>query len=337
VKVLVTGGAGFIGSTVCSALLDAGHVPVVLDDLSTGRREFVAGRALYEGDVADEVLLDRILADHPDVACTIHCAAAIVVAESVEDPLRHYDNNVGRSVRLLRHLSRRGRPRVLFSSSASIYGPADDFVVDESSPLRPSSPYARTKATLETVLADAAAAGALAPVSLRYFNPIGADPRMRSGLALDRPSHVLGRLIEASETGTAFRVTGVDWPTRDGTGIRDYVHVWDLARAHVRAVERFDTLLAAAGGELLALNLGTGEGTTVRELLEAFRRVTGRPLPAVEAGPRPGDVAGAYARSRYDESLLGWRAELGLEDGIRHALEWHRRWRARLAADTSAA
>lgn len=336
-KVLVTGGAGFIGSTICSALLDDGHVPVVLDDLSTGRREFVAGRSFYEGDVADHALLDRIFADHPEIACTIHCAAAIVVAESVRDPLRHYDNNVGKSVRLFRYLSQHDRPRLLFSSSASIYGPTDDFVVDESSPLRPSSPYARTKATIETVLADAAAAGTLAPVSLRYFNPVGADPWMRTGLALERPSHALGKLIEAAETGTAFHLTGVDWPTRDGTGIRDYVHVWDLARAHVRAVERFDALLAAGRGGLLALNLGAGEGTTVRELLEAFRRVSGCDLSVVETGPRPGDVAGAYARSRYDAALLGWHAELGLDDGIRHALQWRQRWRGHLAAGSSAA
>jgi UDP-glucose 4-epimerase len=331
-KVLVTGGAGFIGSTVCSALVDAGHRPVVLDDLSTGRAEFVLGRPFYQGDVGDERLLDRVLADHPDLACTIHCAASIVVPDSVADPLGYYENNVARSVRLFAHLARRGRPRVLFSSSASIYAPAGDLVVEESSPIRPGSPYARTKAMVEQVLADSASAGALTPVSLRYFNPIGADPAMRTGLALARPSHALGRLIEAWDAGTPFPVTGVDWPTRDGTGIRDYVHVWDLARAHVLAVERFDRLIAAAEGGPMAINLGTGRGTTVRELVAAFRDVVGEEVATVDAPARAGDVAGAYARSRYDDTLLGWRPRHSLQDGIRHALAWRERWLDRRGA-----
>ncbi|WGL50995.1 UDP-glucose 4-epimerase GalE [Nocardioides sp. BP30] len=327
-KVLVTGGAGFIGSTVCSALVDAGHVPVVLDDLSTGRREFARGRAFYEGDIADGTVVGRILAEHPDIACTIHCAAAIVVPESVAEPLDYYDNNVARSVRLFGLLAAHGKRRVLFSSSASIYAADHAGGVDEAAPLAPGSPYARTKAMIERVLADAAAAGALEAVSLRYFNPIGADPLLRTGLAMDRPSHALGRLIEAWESGTPFALTGVDWPTRDGTGLRDYVHVWDLARAHVRAVERFDDLIAAGREGHLALNLGTGRGTTVRELVEAFGRAVGTPVPVVETARRPGDVAGAYARSRHDPALLGWRPELTVADGIRHALAWRERWLA---------
>ncbi len=330
-KVLVTGGAGFIGSTVCSALVEAGHEVVVLDDLSTGRREFVRGRVFYEGDIADESLLDRLLMEHPDLSCTIHCAAAIVVPESVADPLRYYDNNVVKTVRLLRHLAAHQRPRVLFSSSASIYGPQPGFAVDESAPIAPSSPYGRTKAMVEQVLADVTAAGAISAVSLRYFNPIGADPRLRTGIPVPEPSHALGRLIHAWETRVPFRITGVEWPTRDGTGIRDYVHVWDLARAHVLAAERFDSLVLAVGGGPLAINLGTGRGTTVRELVDAFGRVVGADVPTVAAPARPGDVAGAYALSRHDEALLGWRPEYSLDDGIRHALEWHGRWREHLA------
>jgi UDP-glucose 4-epimerase len=336
VKVLVTGGAGFIGSTVCSALIDAGHVPVILDDLSTGRPEFVEGRVFYRGDAGDARLLEQVFADHDDIAITIHCAAAIVVPESVVDPLRYYRNNVAATLGLLDHLVAIGRGRVLFSSSASVYGNPDiaagDYAVDEDAPVAPGSPYARTKATVDAILADAGAAGLVSAVSLRYFNPVGADPRMRTGLQLARPSHALGKLIEAHESGTPFVVTGTDWPTRDGSGLRDYIHVWDLAQAHVRAVERFDLLERAAGpAGHLVLNLGTGRGTTVRELAEAFVRVSGSGL-AVEDGPRrPGDVVGAYAASRHDPGLLDWRPTLGIEDGIRDALRWRELWRERLA------
>lgn len=328
-KVLVTGGAGFIGSTVCSALADAGHQVVILDDLSTGRSEFVLGRPFYEGDIADEELLDRLFGDHPDIACAVHCAAAIVVPESVADPLHYYDNNVAGTVRFLRYLADHRRTRLLFSSSASIYAPDAGPALDESAPVAPNSPYARSKAMIEQILADSAAAELLTPVSLRYFNPIGADPQLRTGLPLARPTHALGRLIEAWETGGAFQIAGVDWPTRDGTGVRDYVHVWDLARAHVLAVERFDSLVATAKGGHLVVNLGTGTGTTVRELAAAFERVAGTPVPTIDGAPRAGDVPGACACSHRAESLLGWRPRYGIDDGIRHALAWRARWRDR--------
>ncbi|MGH3472817.1 MAG: NAD-dependent epimerase/dehydratase family protein, partial [Nocardioidaceae bacterium] len=165
-KVLVTGGAGFIGSTVCSALLDEGHTPVIIDDLSTGRAEFVADRIFFRGDVADGSLLDRVFADHPEIDTVIHCAAAIVVPESVRLPLHYYRNNVANTIALLEHLLRHKCRRVLFSSSASIYRPGPDFSVDEDSSLDPSSPYAATKAMIDTILSDCAAAGAIQAVSL---------------------------------------------------------------------------------------------------------------------------------------------------------------------------
>ncbi|TAM81158.1 MAG: UDP-glucose 4-epimerase GalE [Jatrophihabitans sp.] len=318
-KILITGGAGFIGSTIASACLDAGHLPVVVDDLSTGVLPFVAGRVFYCGDIADPALLRRVLAEHPDIAATVHCAAHIVVPESVADPLRYYRNNVAKTVDLLQSLTDGGCRRVLFSSSASIYGRTADFGVDEDCPLEPASPYARTKAMMEQVLADTAATGRVAALSLRYFNPIGADPRLRTGLQIRRPSHALGRLLDAARDGTAFTITGTDWPTRDGSGLRDYIHVWDLARAHVRALERFDVVVPSG---YRALNVGTGTGTTVRELVAAFEQVTGAGLPVREGPPRPGDVAGAYARVGRAQQALGWRAELSITDGIRDALAW---------------
>ena len=318
-KILITGGAGFIGSTIASACLDEGHVPVILDDLSTGVASFAAGRAFYRGDIADAALLARIFAEHPDIAATVHCAAHIVVPDSVAQPLRYYRNNVAKTVDLLAALIGAGCRRVLFSSSASIYGRTPDHGVAEDAPIAPDSPYARTKAMMEQVLADTAATGDLAALSLRYFNPIGADPQLRTGLQLLSPTHALGRLLDAQRTGTPFTITGTDWPTRDGTGLRDYIHVWDLARAHVRALERFDRVVP---GGYRALNVGTGTGTTVRELVDAFERATGTRPEVVEGPRRPGDVAGAYARVERAHEALGWRAELGVADGIRDALAW---------------
>ncbi|WP_101783664.1 UDP-glucose 4-epimerase GalE [Nonomuraea indica] len=319
-SVLISGGAGFIGSTVASACLDAGIEPVILDNLVTGRREFAEGRAFHEGDISDGALVDKVFAEHPDIEAVVHCAALIVVPDSVADPVGYYRANVAKSLEFVDHLLRNGCERMVFSSSASIYRAGADHTVDEGSPLDPQSPYARTKAMCEAMFADIAATRPIRVLSLRYFNPIGADPRMRTGLQLRRPSHALGKLIEAYEDGVPFRLTGTDYPTRDGSGIRDYVHVWDLATAHVEALRRFDGLFP----EGAVINLGTGTGTTVRELAEAFNRVVDRPVEVVEAERRPGDVAGAYTRSDLAERLLGWRARHSVEEGIRHSLEWAR-------------
>ena len=321
-KVLLTGGAGFIGSSIASAASDAGICPVILDDLSRGRREFAARHVFYLGDFADGELMDRVFDEHPDIAATVHCAAKIVVPESVADPLLYYRNNVGKTVELLGHLVRRGCKRVLFSSSASIYapGPGPDFAVDENSPIEVSSPYAATKMMTERILVDVSAAYPLRVMSLRYFNPIGADPSLRTGLQDPAPTHALGKLLEARLTGLPFTITGVNWPTRDGTGLRDYVHVWDLAEGHVRALEMFDHVMRGKRG-YSAINLGTGRGTTVRELVSAFCAVAGD-LDVVEAPPRPGDVVGCYTRSEKAAAILGWTAQRTLQQGVEDALAW---------------
>ncbi|GAA2889773.1 UDP-glucose 4-epimerase GalE [Nonomuraea rubra] len=313
---MISGGAGYIGSTIASACLDAGIDPVILDSLVTGRREFADGRVFYEGDISDGPLIDKIFAENPDIEAVIHCAALIVVPDSVADPIGYYRANVAKSLEFVDHLLRNGCTRMIFSSSASIYRTGADHTVDEESPLDPQSPYARTKAVCEGMFADIASGRPIRILSLRYFNPIGADPRMRTGLQLRRPSHALGKMIEAYEGGVPFRITGTEWPTSDGTGIRDYIHVWDLATAHVAALRRFDEL------EADVINLGTGAGTTVRELVDAFNRVVERPIEVVEAPARPGDVAGAYTRSDRAHRLLGWQARYSVEEGIRHSLEW---------------
>jgi UDP-glucose 4-epimerase len=323
-KVLISGGGGFIGSTIASACLDANMSPIILDNLSNGRHEFVQGRMFYRGDIADERLVDQIFSEHPEIEATVHCAALTVVPESVTDPLRCYRENVAKSISFIESVVRNGCGRLLFSSSAAIYRPADDCAVDEDSPIAPVSPYGRGKAMIESVLADASRAYRLRVLSLRYFNPIGADPAMRTGPTAARPSHVLGKLIRAAEGGTPFLITGTDWPTRDGTGIRDYVHVWDLARAHVLALHRFGTV-APAGERYEAINLGTGTGVTVRELVASFEAVLGRPLDVREAPRRAGDTAGAYTRVERAAEMLGWRATRSVTDGIRDSLRWARR------------
>jgi UDP-glucose 4-epimerase len=317
-KVLITGGAGYIGSTIASACLDAGIVPVILDSLVTGRREFASDRDFYQGDIADGPLVDRVFAEHPDIDATIHCAGLIVVPDSVADPVRYYRANVTKSLELVAHLLRNGCQRLIFSSSAGIYKASEDLTVDEDSAIDPQSPYTRSKAVCETMFADIAAAEPLRLLSLRYFNPIGADPKMRTGLQLRRPTHALGKMIQAQEEGVPFVITGTDWPTRDGSGIRDYIHVWDLAAAHVAALTRFDAL----PGRATAINLGTGTGTTVRELLDMFNRVSDHPIRALEAERRPGDTAGTYTRIDRAARLLGWQPQYDTADGIRHSLQW---------------
>ena len=352
-KVLVAGGAGYIGSTTCSALLDNGHVPIILDSLVTGREAFVRDRIFYKGDIADARLVSRIISEHPDIFCAMHFAALIVVPDSVSDPYGYYRENVAKSLEFYKCLVDNGIERVLFSSSASIYSDVPDFMATESTPLYPRSPYARTKRIMEEILEDFAVAYGMKGIALRYFNPIGADPKMRTGMPLALPSHVLGKLISAANgKEPEFVVTGTGWPTRDGTGIRDYVHVWDLALAHVKAVERFDSALEEAGsvnnieagsssnidvasgenaeagrearGGFLAINLGSGSGVTVREIVAAFENVYGIEVPKREAPPRDGDVAGAYASAELAKRLLFWEAELSIEDGIRDALAWDR-------------
>jgi UDP-glucose 4-epimerase len=324
-KILIAGGAGYIGSTVASALLDGGHDIVVIDNLSTGSAAFLEGRAFYTADIADPGALRTIFTDHPDIDLAIHCAALIAVEDSMTDPLRYYDENVAKSIQFVRQLVTRGCRRLIFSSSASIYSPSATFLVDESSPLTPASPYGRTKAILEAVLRDSADAYGMSAICLRYFNPVGADPAMRTGSHQAHPSHVLGRLAHAGEHGTPFQLFGNDWPTRDGTAIRDFIHVWDLATAHRLAAERFDAI--ATSGTCVSLNVGTGHGTTIGELVSAYESVTGHRIVTALQPRRPGDVAGVYTGIAQMREALGWQPEFTVHEAIGHATEWDRRRR----------
>ncbi|MGV8884374.1 MAG: UDP-glucose 4-epimerase GalE [Microbacteriaceae bacterium] len=330
-KILITGGAGYIGSTIANACVERGIQPIILDDFSKGRHDFVAEHEWFEGDVADGELIDRIFAAHPDISAVIHCAARIIVPESVSNALDYYDNNVGKGIRMLQHLSRNGCERVIFSSSASIYTVSADFTVDEDSAVAPTSPYANSKAIFEDVLRDSSAAGSFRAIALRYFNPIGADPQLRSGLQDPEPTHLLGRLVTSSRRGETFTITGMDWPTRDGSGIRDFIHVWDLAQAHVDAIERFD-VITSAEMPYAVFNIGTGLGTTVKEFVDIFKQVSGAPLDVAHGPARPGDAAGAYTRSDRAPEALGWTAKLTIADGIADSLKWAEKFEARLSS-----
>ena len=323
-KILITGGAGFIGSTIASACADAGLEPVILDDLSTGLRSFAERFAFYEGDYGDALLVRRLLAEHPDLVAVVHCAASIVVPESMQEPLKYYNNNVSKLTTFLAELVSGGCKRLLLSSTAAMYEPSADLIVDEQASVKPLSPYAASKQMAERIMADVAATTELQVIALRYFNPIGADPGLRTGLQVEHPSHALGKLLEAHQEGRPFTVTGTDWPTRDGSGIRDYVHVWDLARAHVASLQRFDDVMA---GETTSpgfdvINLGSGSGTTVFELVEAFVAVTGSSLETLTGAPRPGDVIGCCASADKADHVLDWQPELSVAQGIADALAW---------------
>ena len=325
-KYLITGGAGYIGSTICSALEDAGHTPVILDSLVTGRREFTRNRIFYKADIADRKAVNRIFSEHPDIQATVHCAALIVVPESVSNPYEYYQDNVSKSIEFFHTLYELGYGRVVFSSSAALYDIVPGFMVTEEAPLNASSPYSRTKLMMEMVLRDFCSAYGMKGIALRYFNPIGADPKMRSGIHVKSPSHVLGKLVDTAQgKQPEFLITGTHYSTRDGTGIRDYIHVWDLAKAHVNAVTDFDKVFERAGNpndNYLVINLGTGRGVTVRELVTAFEKVYGQEINKRETGPRPGDVAGSYTNADKALRLLNWKAELPIEQGIADALKW---------------
>ncbi|WP_407571583.1 UDP-glucose 4-epimerase GalE [Deinococcus altitudinis] len=346
-KVLVTGGAGFIGSTTCSALEDAGHTPVVLDSLVNGPEVFTRGRIFYQGDIADVALIRRIFAEHPDIVATLHFAARIVVTESVALPALYYRENVMGSLTLFETLLELEQTQVIFSSSASIYDSPANLRVDENSPLKSLSPYARSKRMTEEMLEDlcAASQATVSPmraIALRYFNPVGADPKLRSGPYAADPTHILGRLMAAAQgRADGFEITGTDYPTRDGSGLRDYIHVWDLAQAHVAALENFDGAFLAAArnghGEVsfLPINVGSGNGVTVRELVTAFEAASPT-LVTVRSGPRrPGDSAGAHADTTRARDYLNWTAQLTVAEAMASAFAWEAVREERLILDLS--
>jgi UDP-arabinose 4-epimerase len=318
--VLVTGGAGYIGSHACKALARRGYRPVTLDSMINGRADFVRWGPLIEGDIADAPLVLSILKRH-GIESALHFAALAEVEQSMREPALYYENNLAKSIAFIGALTGGGIRRLVFSSTCAVYGLADRRRIVEDLPPRPVNPYGESKLAVERMLEAYDRAYGLRSVSLRYFNAAGADPEGEIGEWPRRQTRLIPRVIEAA-MGSApdLVIYGDDYPTRDGTAVRDYVHVEDIVEAHLRALDYL-----GAGGETVALNLGTGEGRSVREVLAAAEEVTGRQIPHRVAPRRAGDPPELVADPRRAAELLGWRpvrSELG--DIVGSAWRWQR-------------
>ncbi|MCP8938430.1 UDP-glucose 4-epimerase GalE [Alsobacter sp. SYSU M60028] len=320
--VLVTGGAGYIGSHVVWDLVDRGEKVVVLDDLTTGFAEAVPpGVKLVKGDVGDGALVRSIIADH-GVDAVAHFAAKVVVPDSVADPLGYYLANTVKSRALIEAAVKSAVERFIFSSTAAVYGSPAQERVTETTPPEPVSPYGRSKLMTEWMLQDAARATGLRYVILRYFNVAGADPLGRTGQSTPRATHLVKVACEAAlGRRSSLEIYGTDFPTPDGSCLRDYIHVADLARAHLLALDHL-----AAGGANLTLNCGYGRGYSVLEVVDAVKRISGADFPVRFAARRPGDPARVIATGERVRAELGWTPRFGdLDSIVSHALAWERR------------
>ena len=329
-KILATGGAGYIGSHTCVELLEAGHDVVVVDNLDNSseealrRVEKITGKSLtfYQSDLTDMPALEKIFDEHR-FDSVVHFAGLKAVGESVEVPLRYYQNNLIGTLNLLECMRTKGPRDLVFSSSATVYGDPDSVPVTEETALGPNNPYGRTKYFIEEMCRDVASSltdgKGWKIVLLRYFNPVGAHP---SGLMGEDPADIPNNLMPfimqvAVGRRPQLSVFGSDYPTPDGTGVRDYIHVVDLAKGHLAALESIDSFEGS-----VAINLGTGRGYSVLEIVQTVEKVTGRKIPYEMVDRRPGDVATIYADPSRAAELLGWRAELGLEEICADSWRW---------------
>ena len=328
--VLVTGGAGYIGAHTAVELALAGFEPVLIDNLSRSNERLLKGIAevlgrnliFHRGDCRDEKFLEGIFAKYPIIG-VLHFAAFKAVGESVQQPELYYNNNLNSTLTLVRVMARVGVKPLVFSSSCTVYGEPDHIPVDESAPLkRAESPYGATKQMSERILEDEANTGRLRVISLRYFNPIGAHPSARLGeLPIGEPSNLVPYVTQAAAgKRKSLTVFGNDYPTPDGYCIRDFIHVVDLAKAHVAALQR---LLRDEQGEFFeVINLGAGHGVSVLELINTFVRVTGVRVPFTIGPRRPGDVVNTYADVKRARERWKWQCEYSLDDALRHAWAW---------------
>ena len=319
--ILVTGGAGYIGSHVVRQLGERGENVIVLDNLSTGRKEAVLYGTLVVGDTGDRELVLRLLREH-NIQSILHFAANTVVPESVEKPLQYYRNNTVNVLNLLECCQTVGVEHFIFSSTAAVYGTPDTLMVTEESPTRPESPYGLSKLMSEWMLRDYAATGAIRHVTLRYFNVAGADPEARIGQATPNATHLIKVAVEAlCGKRASVSVFGTDYPTPDGTGVRDYIHVEDLAAAHLSALDYL-----RSDNQSVTLNCGYGHGYSVLEVLKTAEKVAGKPLDIRYAPRRAGDLAAIAADSSKLRQLLNWQPRFDeLETIVRHALQWEQR------------
>jgi UDP-arabinose 4-epimerase len=318
--ILVTGGAGYIGSHAAKALAKAGYLPVTYDNLGHGHRAAVRWGPLEEGDLLDPARLDAVLRKWRPEA-VLHFAGLISVGESVENPGLYYQHNLVASLNLVQAMRAHDIGRIVFSSTAAVYGTPDIVPIPETAPMRPLNPYGASKAMVEAVLADFGRAHGVRSVALRYFNAAGADPDGETGEAHEPETHLIPLALDALEGRRGpLTVYGDDYPTPDGTCLRDYVHVSDLATAHVQALEYTST---CETGTSAAFNLGTGTGYSVRQVLESIGRASGKTVP-VRLGPRrPGDSSALVADPAQARAVLGWTPELSdIDTIVQTALAW---------------
>ena len=321
IPVLVTGGAGYIGSHTCKALAQAGYLPVSYDNLSRGFRDAVRYGPLVVGDIADRATLDAALAEHKPIAI-LHFAAVAYVGESMADPVLYYRNNTAGALSLIEAALAAGIDKLVFSSTCATYGVPKTLPIDEDTPQQPINPYGRSKRMVEQMLQDIGAVSPLRSVALRYFNACGTDPDGEIGENHDPETHLLPLAINAAlGLGPQLQVFGTDYPTPDGTCIRDYIHVTDLADAHLRALSYLEK-----GGATTAINLGTGSGFSIREILTAVEQVLGSPVPYQVSPRRPGDPPSLVALAEKARDVLGWEAKHSdIETIVRTAAAWARR------------
>ncbi|HET6875752.1 MAG TPA: UDP-glucose 4-epimerase GalE [Acidimicrobiales bacterium] len=316
--VLVTGGAGYIGSHTVRQLRQRGEQVVIIDTLEFGDRDSVADTPLVVGDVADSDLVSETIARH-HVDSVVHFAAYKAAGESFENPGRYFHNNVAGTAALLEAAYRAGVRRFVFSSTCAVYGTPAEVPVSEAAPINPESPYGESKAMVERMLHWYDRSFGMRSVSLRYFNAAGAAMDGSLGedwsVTLNLVPLAMKALLGAAP---ALRVFGTDYPTEDGTAIRDYIHVDDLADAHLRSLDYL-----AGGGATTAINLGTGIGSSVRQVLAAAEKAAGRPVPAIDTARRPGDPVALWADNARARELLGWEARYGLEEIVTSAWQWH--------------
>ena len=328
-SILVTGGAGYVGAHACKALHRAGYTPVVFDNLSTGHKSFVRWGPLIPGDIRDAEALCHTIRAY-QVEAVLHFAASAYVGESVADPQKYYENNVGGSLSLLGSMLEAGCRRIVFSSSCAIYGEPETNPIEEKTRQNPVNPYGASKAMVERILCDYQKAREIDAIALRYFNASGADPEGELGELRDPETHLIPRAMMAIQGYIHdFAVFGTDYPTPDGTAIRDYVHVCDLADAHVAAVRRL-----LAGGVGGTFNLGTGRGYSVKQVLDAIAVETGKSLPISHAPRREGDPPALVADASLSNRELGFAPRLSdIKTIVQTAWAWHRRAHPKPADD----
>lgn len=316
--ILVTGGAGYIGSHTILSLVDNNHKVVTVDNLSEGHRQAVLDGQFVHADLEDKEALSHLFKNFP-IQAIIHFAAFCYVGESVESPGKYFNNNLANGLNLLNAMLQAGVDKIIFSSSSAVYGEPREIPIPETHPKNPISPYGMTKHFFEEVLTAYSIAHGLKYVSLRYFNAAGADPQGRIGESHDPETHLIPLVLQAAlGQRSEIRIFGSSYPTPDGTCIRDYVHVCDLAEAHVLAL---DYLLS--GGESVCLNLGTGSGHSVREVVELCREICQKPIPSREVEPRPGDPPELVSSGDQALQVLDWRQRFSLNDIISTAWNWH--------------